>query len=278
MGEMRDEALALDALMLSRAYMYRLLGLLFGGEPNREFIETLVDQNTRDVLDEYREESPAIDELAGYLANLGVSFSDESIDRARSEFTRVFVGPSTLPALPWGSPYESGDPVMFQKGTLKVREIYRLQGYRPARLQHVPDDHIALECNFMARLAFGLAGSFEDADFATVREGLVSQKSFLGQCMTGWIARYAVELKDSGKAPFYGRLVEAAAEFVRLDDVFLGEALQWLKDVAEIWQPSDLKQALEAASQSLASIREALQRLFALKLEHSEEFELVRAS
>lgn len=278
MDELKDEALSIDALLLARSYLYRLFGKVFGGEPNREVVQVLTSANTLDVLDEYAEEAPELKGLRAYLADAAaLADRDEAVESAASEFTRVFIGPATLPAIPWGAPYESRDSVMFQKGTLAVREAYREQGLRPVHLQHVPDDHIALECNFMALQSRDLHASFERADVEAVSDGLLGQKAFLDGFMLDWIPQYASELESSGKAPFYARLVAGAGAFVRLDSVFLGEALQWLESGSAA-NAETLESAMEAVSSAFSEIREGLEAVEALAPKFADEYELTTLS
>ncbi len=273
MDVFQEEALSIDALLLARGYLYRLFGKFFGGEPNRRALEALSGTATLEALGAYAEENQELGHLRDYLAEIASTIDDGATERAASEFTRAFIGPAALPALPWGAPYKSGDPVMFQKGTLAVREAYRKHGMKPAHFQHVPDDHLALECNFMALLSAELLDSFESAKWDQARDAIIEQKAFLDQFMAGWVPSYARELSASHKAPFYGRLAAGAGAFILLDSIFLGEMLQWIEDVQDesLTRWDEMVANISGTSPLL---REGLAAVSALEFKFADEYEL----
>lgn len=273
MDVFQEEMLSIDALLLARGYLYRLFGKFFGGEPSRQALEVLSGATTLEALGSYADENQEMRHLREYLAEIASTIDDDATERAASEFTRAFVGPVVLPALPWGAPYESGDPVMFQKGTLAVREAYRKHGVQPAHFQHVPDDHLALECNFMALLSAELLNSFESSKWDQARDAIIEQKTFLDQFMVGWVPSYAQKLSASRKAPFYARLAAGAGAFILLDSIFLGEALQWIEDA----QSESLLGWDETAaniSGTFPLLREGLASASALEFKFADEYEL----
>lgn len=276
MGDLQNEALSVDVMLLVRSYLYALFGKAFSGEPDGALVEALSDANTLDALEEYTGESGALGELRDYLRGLSAFVGDEAaIDRARSEFTRVFIGPATLPALCWGSPYESNDPALFQKGTLEVREAYERSGLVPSRMLHVPDDHIALECNFMAEMGRRCTILFEAGQIDALAESIKAQKSFLDRHMLGWFPLYAAGLERSGKAPFYSQLASGIAELVRLDSTFLGEVLLWFEAGKSESSLNGLSQAMKNCTETLPEFRSAIEHVLKLSPKFSEEYALV---
>ncbi|WP_304853879.1 TorD/DmsD family molecular chaperone [Adlercreutzia caecimuris] len=279
MKELQNEALSVDALLLARSYLYALFGKVFSGEPDGTLVQTLSDTNTLDALEEYSSESVALGELRDYLRGLSAFVGDEAaIDRARSEFTRVLIGPATLPALCWGSPYESKDPALFQRGTLEVREAYERNGLVPSRILHVPDDHLALECNFMAEMGRRCITLFEAGQLDALTESIKVQKSFLDKHMLDWVPLYASGLERSGKAPFYSQLASGIAELVRLGSTFLGEVLFWFETGKSESSPGGLSQAMKSCAETLPEFRSAIEHVLELSPKFSEEYALVAIS
>ena len=135
---------------------------------------------------------------------------------------------------PWEAPHRSGEPTVFQEGTLAVRAAYRARGVQPRKLQRVPDDHVALECAFMAREARFSLAQLIAGDVRELAAGLRAQQSFVVEHMTAWLGEYAKGLRRSATAVLYPQAAEALAAFVALDATFLAESALWTEEVSAI--------------------------------------------
>ncbi|MFR5090877.1 MAG: molecular chaperone [Adlercreutzia equolifaciens] len=151
---MRRESIDLEALLLSRTYLYTLFHKLFGGTPDAAVVACVLSETTRDVVEEYAGDDPSMKGLGRFLENLGECVDGAVLtEQARDEYTRLFIGPGELPCQPMESPYRTKDAAVFQENTLAVRAIFREHGLQLARLMRIPDDHIATMCGFMAHEA-----------------------------------------------------------------------------------------------------------------------------
>ena len=259
----RTDALAVHALLIARTYMYTLFHKALGGEPASELIAHLTSDVTLNVTDEYAQDE-TMRGLQAFLCTLGETDRDQTVDAARDEYTRTFVGPAMLPALPLESPYVTHDAAVFQENTLAVREQYRAHGLLPKRCLKLPDDHVALMCDFMARLADDALASFEAADADAFARQLVEQQAFVAGHMTTWLFEYARGLRRSKTAVLYPQLVEALAAFVKLDADFAVNALEWLGDeVRQLGADADEPEAFFRAKEAREQIRSL--RLFGLE-------------
>ena len=157
---MRRESIDLEALLLSRTYLYTLFHKLFGGTPDAAVVACVLSETTRDVVEEYAGDDPSMKGLGRFLENLGECVDGAVLtEQARDEYTRLFIGPGELPCQPMGSPYRTKDAAVFQENTLAVRAIFREHGLQLARLMRIPDDHIATMCDFMAMRPSALSPS-----------------------------------------------------------------------------------------------------------------------
>ncbi|MDO4891485.1 MAG: molecular chaperone TorD family protein, partial [Coriobacteriaceae bacterium] len=134
-GQTRSQdALQLEALLVSRAYLYTLFNKLFGGTPDAELLDVLLGQTTADVLEEFSANSPELRAFAAMLAEKRGEDGDVLLDGIRDEYTRVLIGPANLPASPYESPYTGAhDMALFQENTVVVRRAYHAQGLRARR-------------------------------------------------------------------------------------------------------------------------------------------------
>lgn len=252
-----QDALQLEALLLSRTYLYELFHKLLGGVPDEALLALLADDVTADVLDEFAAASDELKALGGFLAVLRADDRAELLDRARDEYTRVFIGPAALPASPYESPYTGQhDMALFQESTLQVRALYHAYGLRVRREQAVPDDHVALMCAFMAEMGARSLAALREGRAADLAALLREQEAFAEGHLAGWLGTYAQSVRNSkagAKAVLYPQMLEGLAALVRADLAFLAEASYWAEDVGDIPAASPASE-LAATGEALAAL------------------------
>ena len=258
------EALQLEALLLARTYLYTLFHKAFGGEPTRELLDALASGTASDVLDEYAQDNQTLAGLKEFLGQLAQRDADELLDQAKDEYTRTFVGPMTLPASPYESPYRTMEATLFQENTIVVREAFRAAGYLPKAYQHVPDDQVAIICHFAALRSDAALDAFRSGDAGAAAQILREQNAFAREHMANWLGEYARQLRHSKTAVLYPQLVEAFAAFVDTDVAFADEAAYWLEGDA----------AIAGASGEFAAADEALCGLKGMRLPYLSDNEL----
>lgn len=79
-------------------------------------------------------------------------FSEDDIEELEFEFNRLFVGPSRLEASPYESTYRNTERTLMQNETLAVRRFYEKAGLVIAKMNTEPEDHLALELEFICYL------------------------------------------------------------------------------------------------------------------------------
>ena len=222
----------MQAVLLSRVFMYRLFQSLFGSEPSKEQMSIVAGNESRQAICFFSifEDAPYDDSakaFSGVLSQLRESLS-ESIDALKSEYTRHYLGPEKLAAPPWESVYVSKKRLVFQESTLGVRQAYYEQGYRAKAFRRVPDDHIAIECDFVASLAQRACDALDEDDSIALREALEASLRFLEEHLSVWIVPYAADLANAENAPFYAPVACLARDFVALDKRILEELVSSL--------------------------------------------------
>ena len=253
-----QDALQLQALLVSHAYLYTLFNKLLGGTPDAAVLEALESDMTADVLDEFAADSPELKAFGGILAGLRQQDPSTLLDAVRDEYTRVLIGPANLPASPYESPYTGAhDMALFQENTVVVRREYREQGLQARRVQAVPDDHVALMCAFMAELGKRSLAMLRSGDFAGCAAGLRVQLSFAKRHLGHWLPIYAKSVRNSkagAAAVLYPQLLEALATFVNADEAFLAESAFWVESQTGFDERFDAPAELAAAEVALAAL------------------------
>ncbi|MBM4765256.1 hypothetical protein GNT69_23795 [Bacillus sp. B15-48] len=100
---------------------------------------------------------------------------DADIAEMEYEFNRLFVGPKRLEAPPYESVYRNTERAVMQSETLAVRRFYENAGLVLTRKNTDPDDHLALELEFVSYL---LSNSVEDEDCYVLYEEFLKKHLF----------------------------------------------------------------------------------------------------
>ncbi|WP_374711961.1 TorD/DmsD family molecular chaperone [Symbiobacterium terraclitae] len=172
--------------------------------------------------------APATPELAGALAEVAAAYG-EALGCALpqlaplepgpdlAEFHRLFVGPERLVAPPYESVYVSPEPALMQEATFAVRSFYRRHGLTLGPERNEPDDHIAFELEFYARLQAGaLAGAGEDLT--------EPQRRFLTEHLARWVPAFCGRIAEGSRSPFYRSLAALTRAVIQLDAEHLNPA------------------------------------------------------
>lgn len=150
--EQRDEREMVAALLGARHALYALLARCWDA-PLDEATLSLMKSPELEALcclmDEGAEGAASLNDLR---AELVAEVEVRGLDQAERAFNWCFIGIGTRVA-PWESVYVSPDRLVFQISTLAVRDAYGAAGFVAKNKGAEPDDHIATECDFMAKLA-----------------------------------------------------------------------------------------------------------------------------
>ena len=152
-------------------------------------------------------------------------------EQCRDEYAALFESLSET-VYPWESVHVSGEPLLFQPCTLDVRESYRAEGFQAAGYPREPDDHIASECGFMARLAERAAASRASGDEAACEAALAASSRFLDEHLGVWVGDFAAAFERQKAAPqdgFHACCARFAAKFAQADKAALPRLLEEIR-------------------------------------------------
>lgn len=222
--ESREDSSAI--LLANRAYLYRLLQNLFGNEPTSEAIEILTSEHTQTSLSLL-----SMDESFDTVRDFGEQFlenKEEALEKSRSEYTRLFIGPAKLPTPPWESVYVTKERLIFQESTLKVRQCYLKYHFLPVHYRSEADDHIALELDFMYNLSHLAETAFQEDKSDEVVKILGDQKAFLEEHLLVWVPQFVSQLEAATNHPLYEGIAFILEKFLRADLLVIDEILDSL--------------------------------------------------
>ncbi len=216
-----------DALLVlaNRSFVYALLSRAFAEEPDADFLDLYRSEHTEHelmliedgcsgpIVSAYGHSLDLLDCAAGSL--------EEAVCMLAVEYARIFIGPETLLSSPWESMHVSGKRVLFQPEVLAVRSAYREAGYLPASYPRVSDDALALEVDFMNKLASRALDAYQADDREGVRGALTRSACFLDEHLGRWACSFASAVNEHYDLCFYGMLAQILASYVGRDRALL---------------------------------------------------------
>lgn len=119
------------------------------------------------------------------------------------EFAGLFIGPRQPPAVPFASFYISETATLMSDVTIDVRKRYLAAGLAVKELNKLPDDHIAVELEFIDFLAARCTGSFRAGDREAAARAFQNLEAFLREHFSRWAPQFAQRVIDAAAGDFY---------------------------------------------------------------------------
>jgi len=208
----------LQALCEQRAATYGLLSRLYRVEVDAELLAALrtmafpLGSGSAEVDEGYRR-------IATYLSKNG---DGARLDLA-VDYVRTFLGHSNSgvsAAYPYESVYTSEKRLLMQEARDDVMALYGLAGMVIENWVD-PEDHIALELEYMQIMAMRTGEALEKGDDDAALEYMGAQKSFMLDHLAAWAPMLTKDMKDFAKTDFYQGLAYLTEGFLRMDRAFL---------------------------------------------------------
>jgi len=199
----------------ARASVYDLLALGFS-DPTEGSLEAL-----RSRLLEVLKEEGILFNWPGFEKELGrlqaAAGQGKLLTRLRLEYTRLFVGPYSLPTPPYESVYREPEPVVMGGSTLDVLKRYEEAGFRLASSFKDLPDHVAVELQFMALLCEEEAQAWEREDPTVALTLLRREEGFLRDHLARWVPSFCERVLSSTECSFYQAMASLARDYILLD-------------------------------------------------------------
>ena len=146
------------------------------------------------------------------------------LEALKVDFARLFVGPYTLLAAPYGSIYMEEGRTIMGDSTLDARDFYRDAGVdMDPNFMDAPD-HIAVELEFLHLLVFREVEAMRRGDVNDAALRVQEQAAFLARHLGHWVEPFSKSVEKAAETAFYRRLAEATRIFVMEDQNRIGRA------------------------------------------------------
>lgn len=137
---------------------------------------------------------------------------DRMIEALSEEYTRLFLGPSTIEINPYESYYLTGR--LLTRPLAEVKAFLRKAGFEKREEYPEPEDHVAFELEIMRQLILkqeASKGPDEEAQW------LKLQAEFLKQHLLIWAPAFLRDLKQAEGADFYKAIAGVFQGFLELE-------------------------------------------------------------
>lgn len=187
-----EQAFEIDDGDAARAQEYLLLAMLLARAPDAVALGGIA---------KLRGDATPLGLAHRALAQAAENASDEKIER---EFFNLFIGIGRGALLPYGSYYVTG--FLNERPLARLRQDLRVLGIERTEGQTEPEDHAAVLCEIMGRLANG--------QFAVAP---VVQQQFFERHLAPWIGRFFADLERAQAADFYRHVGTVGRQFLEIE-------------------------------------------------------------
>jgi TorA maturation chaperone TorD len=210
-------------ILQSRAATYGFLSQVYRQEVTASFLAQLVEQLTGEAEEEA--DSEGYQTLREYVVTIeGADIDGVRIDLA-SEYAALFLSVGRKPVFPFESVYTSPERLVMQEARDEVLAEYRKEGLDCIGEFREPEDHIAIELEFMAYLCQKAAEAMEAGDKAAAAEVLQKQEGFLQRHLLVWVPDFCQDVQQAAKTGFYKGIAQITAEHLAMERDTVDELL-----------------------------------------------------
>lgn len=196
--------------MKARKNVYDLLRCLFLQEPTPVFLDALQKES---LLGNLKGCHPDLDEGIEILeAVLSTPDLSKEASRLTEEFTRLFIGPFSIPLCE--SQYRGLNGLKTPKSFQPVQKKYLMAGVCPDPRQFLPADHIGAELEFIYFLCQQVLQMSKDKSFKPL---LRLQQSFFEDHLNAWVPALCARLYQEAQSPYFKGLAKMTQGFIAWD-------------------------------------------------------------
>lgn len=139
------------------------------------------------------------------------------------DFTRLFVGPYSPPAPPYGSIYLEAERKVMGDSTVDAASRYSRFGIQTAGSFRDVPDHIAAELEFMFFLIHREVEFLVAEDCTGAGNIIYEQNRFLNDHLNAWIPEFTDLVIQNALMPFYRNLARITRVFINQDAAYLNQ-------------------------------------------------------
>ncbi len=210
----------LASLMEGRARMYGMLSRMYLKEIDEKALRDLQGMRFPTATGNER-----MDEGFSLLYEYLSRAWEESVTELAIDYVRTFIGHGVngfSAAYPFESVYTSERRLMMQEARAEVLQTLRDNGLKRGRWTE-GEDHIALELEFMQRMALRCAENLRAGDEDAAVEHVETQRSFIRDHLLNWMPMFTSDMLKFSRTSFYQGLAHLSLGYVEQDAELLDD-------------------------------------------------------
>jgi TorA maturation chaperone TorD len=209
---------------LTRAAVYSFSARAFNIEVDERFLQDVVEiQGTLKLLsvsqdeEELKEASRLMIKFVKEFKDLEGEKKDASVIDLAAEYACLFLGVSERPVHLVESVYLSKDHLLYQEPYHEIIQAYKSLGFQKDKDFKEPEDHVAVEFEFMANLCRWTSKTLYNGELEKGAAFINLQREFLTDHIDRWVPLLCEQLEKEAASPFYKGLAHLTKGFVTLD-------------------------------------------------------------
>lgn len=206
-----------QTLIKQRENIYRFLSRLYLLEVDEALLEIL--KHTKFTKsDEFIKFSEGSDKLSEAISKCNTTM----LDSLAADYARLFLAAGSAQgqaAFPYESVYTNKDHMVMQDSRSDIAVLFAEKGLKPSeKLYKVPEDHIALELEYMAVLCAQCSDE-------NIEENLKEQSSFFNEHLINWVPAFTKMQISCAETAFYQALGEFTEGFIEMEETFFSTVI-----------------------------------------------------
>jgi TorA maturation chaperone TorD len=222
MTDKLTEAQVLEILQ-NRVSTYGFLSHVYRQEVTASFLADLMAQLAGEADGEA--DSEGYRTLREYIARIDRGDIDKVQVDLASEYAALFLSIGRKPVSPYESVYTSPERLVMQRARDEVVAEYRKEGLDRIEEFREPEDHIAIELEFMAYLCQKAAKAIEAGDRAEATKAFQKQQEFLQKHLLVWVPTFCRDVQQATETGFYKGIAQITAEHLAMERDTVDELL-----------------------------------------------------
>jgi TorA maturation chaperone TorD len=219
-SEVLDELISAND---NRQAVYSFLTRMYAVEISKETLNDLAEKTSLwtklagDPEVQGTEIAEGFKSLAEFTTTLKESERDKVLLELAAEYAGLFLGVRQMPPHPSESVYTSKERLIMQKARDEVLMIYRSMGLQRFDKFREPEDHIAIELQFMAEMCGKTSEALKNGKNAEAKKYLDVQRDFLNDHLAKWVPMFAADILKGAKREFYKAIAKITKGYVETD-------------------------------------------------------------
>lgn len=218
----------LKELIMNRAELYSFLSRIYMQEVDKELLENMKRSGKPINIDD-TEMARAYNKLRDILERSQIN--QEYIENLEADYASLFLGIGKDPAHPYESVYLTQGRIIMGEPRDEVLRMYRKEGLQKVDWFKEPEDHIAIELEFMAFLCLKMEEALNRGTRDIGLRLIETQMDFFEKHLKSWIPKFCDDIvKYASKYDFYQAMADITKRYILLEETTLLQMAKELKN------------------------------------------------